>query len=189
MSHTVPYNRLASNTTYTDPVTMNRVNPDEAVYIPADSTNHKIRHVYHRSTLNRILNGERKAKSPITRREFYRANIKRVPRDSRLHPELEDKKFQLVFSMNDTHKHTYTTVKPGSRLDFLMTDDNSLTVRKHTGGSSGNRDYTMNVNLKLEFNDSKRLENAMRKLIDVVGQSTTIISVTGTRVVKPASKK
>jgi hypothetical protein len=168
---------------------MNTVASDEAVYIPTDVTNHKIRHVYHRSTLDRILEGQRKAKSPLTRKEFYRADIKRVPRDSRLHPELENKKFQLVFEMKDTHKYTYPTVKPGHRLDFLLSDDNSLTIKKHTGGSSGNRHYSMNVNLKLEFNEVKRLEYALRKLIDVVGNSTSIISVTGSRVVKPSSKK
>jgi len=187
MASSSKYVRLSKDAEYTDPVTMNKVDSKEAYYLKPDVSGSKIRHVYHKSTLDRILGSNRKAKSPITRHEFYRTNIRQAPRDGYLHPDLVRKKFQLVFNDRDTWKYTFTAIPPGSRIDYLLNDDNSLTVTKRPGGSSGKRTYQMNINMSLVFSDSKYVERAMSSLVDLVSQSGTMISVDGSRIYKPAS--
>lgn len=73
------YDRISGDTNYTDPITKNSVNPKEAYYLKPDVSDTKIHHVYHKSTLQRILGSNRKAKSPITRRDFFQSNIREAP--------------------------------------------------------------------------------------------------------------
>jgi len=183
------YDRISGDTNYTDPITKNSVNPKEAYYLKPDVSDTKIHHVYHKSTLQRILGSNRKAKSPITRRDFFQSNIREAPRDGYIHPELAGKKFQHVFLERDTLKHTFSAIQPGTRLDYLLSDDNSLTIYKKPGGSSGNRVYSMNVNLTLTYPDKKNVEKALTSLVDVVGQSGNIISVKGNRVYRVQDSK
>ena len=177
--------RLVKNANYTDPITMTKVSKDDAVYLKPNASNGKIRHVYHRSTLERIKGTNRTGRSPMSRTTFTAQDIRPAPITGRLHPDLKNKKVQMVFQDDDTIKYTYPVIRPGSRIDYFMDGpNNSLTIYKKKAGSSGNRYYQVNVALQLEAKGDKGVENILRSMVDMVGQSTDIISVTGTRVVK-----
>ena len=177
--------RPVTNMNYTDPVTMTPVDKDDAVYLKPNATNHKIRHVYHRSTLERIKGNNRLGRSPITRESFTTQDIREAPVLGRLHPELKNKKVQLVFQDEDTFKYTYPLIKPGSRMDYILDGDtNSLTIYKKQTGSSGNRFYQVNVSLQLEARGDKGVENILKNMTNMVAHSTDIIGVKGTRVVR-----
>lgn len=178
---------------YEDPVTMNSVNPREAYYIASNATGaggSRIRHVFHKSTLDQILGTSAQAPSPLTRKPFRRSDIKKAPLPGRLHPQLENKKVQVVFKHQDTMQHTFSRLRPGQRIDFITSEPEkiSVTVTKLDKGSPGNRTYRMNVNMDMNFTNSS-IRHALNSLADVVGQSTEIVNVTSSRVVRLQPKK
>jgi len=178
-------NRLAANVNFTDPITYTNVDNRNAWYIKPNTTGHTIRTVYHKSTLNRIIGNASGAPSPITRHRFTKDNITPVPVLGRLHPDLAGKDFKTVFTDRDTHKYTYSSIKPGCRMDFTLDgDNNSITMYKRPGiGSSGNRQYQVNINLKMDVKDAD-MERALRHLANAVDASQTSRKVLRTRVIR-----
>jgi len=185
--HTLP--RVHGDVEYEDPVTLNRVDPRNAYYLRENTTgqNHsRIRTLYHKSTLDRIIGSENQGVSPITRRSFRRSDILKAPVPGRVHPELEGQLVSTVLRQRDTAKHTYTRLTPGQRVDLLSSNPEalSITVTKLNQGTPQSRSYRTNVNMSMEFTESG-MKGFLQSLADVVDKSTDRVTLTGSRVVRP----
>lgn len=179
------YPRTPSGFDQTDPVTLTPVDIGQRYYIRANVTKRKeIKHVYHKDTLERILNGHRHAASPMTRTMFTKHDIARAPDAGFIHPDLEGKKLQMVLRSKDTKNHVGPRLKVGQRADILMREGgNSLTIKK-IGGNENNREFRVNVTLSVNVVGDKGLSNILDAISGVVENSVTMIHVESSRVVR-----
>jgi len=182
------YPRTATGFDAVDPVTLTQVDVADQYYIRENTTRRKeIRHVYHKATLERILDGQRSALSPITRKPFTKHDIVRAPAAGRIHPELEGKKIQVVLKTRDTKEHVGPRLKEGQRADILMRErENSLTIKKMSR-FGGMRRYRVNVTLSVEAKGDEGLSRILDAISDVVQCSNSIIHVDSSRVVRETS--
>lgn len=180
--------RVHGDVQYKDPVTLDEVDPRNAYYLRenASGQNHsRIRTLYHKSTLERILGNSNRASSPITRRAFQRSDILKAPVAGRVHPDLEGKPMSTVLKDKDTARHTYTRLKAGQRLDMITSNPDALsvTVTKLNKGTPQNRTYRTNVTMSMEFSEAG-MKAFLQSLGDAVSKSNTNVSLATSRVVR-----
>lgn len=133
--------RAKKNVDRRDPVTFDNVDPKKAYYLRPDAPNGHIKAVYKKTTLDKLL--ATNARSPITRRQFFRTDIGHVPRTGHVHPDLLGKNIETVLTHDDTRQNTWQSLKKGQTIKFVLNDDGATTfkIKKVEPATDGSRQW------------------------------------------------
>jgi hypothetical protein len=171
--NTKPKARTDTNTSYTDPVTLETVPENNAWYITKDvGENRHIATVYEKKTLDTLLQRMRGlAISPMTRKEFRRANIKKAPPKG-------SKPLAKTLDDPDTSRRLLSPLAPKEYEHFITTGSKrsqQVSIGKRKKGG-----YRMRFNLDLDYSSLDDLSMGMRALSLALQSSTTKVDVSRT---------
>lgn len=167
----------------TDPVTLNDIDMKKAYYLRSDvSNNGRIKAMYKKTTLDRVLRTD--ARSPLTRKPFFRTDIAQVPRMGRVHPDLLGKNMETVLSHDDTKMYTWNVLKKGQTATFLTNDDGAtkLKVKKVEPASDGSRQYEVSIDATFHIKGGNRMDDLADGLASMFRANSKRILVVDTRV-------
>jgi hypothetical protein len=167
--------RTSENTNYTDPITLEDMTEDRAWYLAPNLTrNKKITALYKKSTLNELL--RQGGKSPLTRKPFTKADIKKVPVTGELHPELKGGLISAALLSPDTSEFVIPKLQTSEVEHFILDagpiKNEHLSVGKRRVGG-----YRMTCRLDLDFQDLKTMGIALRALGLLFHTSSTQVLV------------